>query len=141
GGGDGRGLPWEYRGGPGVWDLFIPDLAPGALYKYAIRTRAGQELHKSAPFAFTAEVRPATASIVADLTTYAWGDGDWVTTRHSRQRRDRPIAVYEVHLGSWRRIPEEGDRMLSYRELADQLIPYAVDLCDTHLELLPITEH
>ena len=138
---DSRRHPMNARGGPGVWELFIPGLGPGALYKFAIRTADGQEVHKSDPYAVAAELRPATASIVADLSGYGWGDAEWMATRAARQAGDRPVSVYEVHLGSWRRSPEGGDRMLTYRELADQLVSYAVDMGYTHLELLPITEH
>jgi len=125
--------------GSGIWTRFEPGLKPGALYKYRIITPDGQEIEKSDPVAFAAELRPQTASMVADINSYQWGDQDWMENRHTRQTFEAPIAIYEVHLGSWRR--GEGNRYLTYAELAEQLIPYVKDLGFTHLELLPITEH
>jgi 1,4-alpha-glucan branching enzyme len=140
---DGRRHPMRTRGSTGLWELFIPGLKPGDIYKYEIKTRyMGYIAVKSDPYAFMMEMRPKTASIVWDLSRYTWGDADWMQThRKARQALDAPISVYEVHLGSWRRVPEEGERWLTYREAADQLIPYAKELGYTHLELMPITEH
>ena len=93
------------------------------------------------PIAFYSEARPRNASIVWDAPPFAWTDGAWMASRGARQHRDAPISIYEVHLGSWARVPEQGNRFLTYRELADTLVPYVRDLGFTHIELLPITEH
>lgn len=139
---DGRRHPMRTRGASGVWELFIPGLEVGSLYKYEIRSRLGGHLGlKSDPFAFQAEVRPRTASIVCSLDGYAWGDGEWMQARRQRNGLDAPISIYEVHLGSWQRVPEQGQRPLTYRELADRLVPYACEMGFTHLELLPVAEH
>jgi len=139
---DGRVHPMRLRRECGVWELFLPAVGPGARYKYELLGPDGRLLPlKADPLAFRSEVRPGNASIVAAPSTFEWDDADWLATRAARQRRDAPIQIYEVHLGSWRRVPEEGDRFLTYRELADQLIPYVVDLGFTHVELLPLTEH
>ncbi|MGI6638071.1 MAG: 1,4-alpha-glucan branching protein GlgB [Desulfobulbus sp.] len=127
----------------GIWTLFIPGLQEFAVYKYSIITQSGQNLHKADPFGFAMEERPRTGSVVADLSRYQWRDKVWMQERAQRQGLDAPISIYEVHLGSWRKIADEnwGLRYLSYRELADQLIPYVVEMGYTHIELLPITEH
>jgi 1,4-alpha-glucan branching enzyme len=139
---DGRLHPMRLRVEAGIWELFIPGVGVGARYKYELLAADGRLLPLHAdPFAFATEKRPANASVVAPPSTHAWSDAAWMTTRGPRQRRDAPIQIYEVHLGSWKRVPEEGDRFLTYRELAEQLIPYVAALGFTHLELLPITEH
>jgi 1,4-alpha-glucan branching enzyme len=139
---DGRRHPMRPRGAIGLWELFIPGLAQGDVYKYEIKSRfAGLLAIKSDPYAFATELRPGTASIVWDLSRYEWGDAAWMAGRQERQSLESPLAVYEVHLGSWQRVAAEGNRWLTYRELADRLIPYARDLGYTHLELLPIAEH
>jgi 1,4-alpha-glucan branching enzyme len=139
---DGRVHPMRLRREAGVWEIFLPDVGPGARYKYELLGPNGDLLPLRAdPFAFRSEKRPANASIVTAPSSYAWQDGDWLEARSEKQRRDAPIQIYEVHLGSWRRVPEQGDRFLTYRELAEQLIPYVADLGFTHIELLPITEH
>ena len=139
---DGRVHPMRLRRECGVWELFLPAVGPGARYKYELLGPDGRLLPlKADPLAFRSELRPGNASIVAAPSAYAWDDADWLATREGRQRRDAPIQIYEVHLGSWRRVPEQGDRFLTYRELADQLIPYVVELGFTHIELLPLTEH
>ena len=139
---DGRCHPMRFRHECGVWELFIPGLTPGALYKYEIKARSGEILAlKADPYAFYAERPPATASIVYDVRGLRWGDGDWLARRRAAGAREAPISIYEVHLGSWRRRAEEGGRYLSYRELADELVPYVRDLGFTHIELLPVTEH
>jgi 1,4-alpha-glucan branching enzyme len=130
------------RGSTGVWEIFIPGLQPGALYKYRIRSRHRDLVTiKADPYGFFMERRPETASIVWDLHNYVWQDAEWMATRSQRQALDTPIAIYEVHLGSWKRDEREGSRWLTYRELADELVPYAREMGYTHLELLPITEH
>ena len=139
---DGRRHPMTNRGATGLWELFIPDLPEDTVYKYEIRPR-GQDapLLKADPYAFAAELRPKTASIVHDLSRYRWNDRSWMTARAQRNPLTTPLSIYEVHLGSWMRIPEEQNRWLTYRELASKLIPYAKDMGYTHLELMPVTEH
>jgi len=137
---DGRRHPMRFRYGVGVWELFVPGVALGSRYKYEL---LGPDLSplplKADPFAFASEAPPATASIVAESGARAWDDAAWLATRAAVNRRDAPIAIYEVHLGSWRRA--EGNRYLTYRELADQLIPYVSSLGFTHVELLPVSEY
>jgi 1,4-alpha-glucan branching enzyme len=139
---DGRRHPMTNRGATGLWELFIPDLPEGTLYKYEIRPR-GQNapLLKADPYAFAAELRPRTASIVHDLSRYQWNDRPWMVARAQRNPLTTPLSIYEVHLGSWMRVPEEQNRWLTYRELASKLIPYAKDMGYTHLELMPVTEY
>ncbi|HKO05652.1 MAG TPA: 1,4-alpha-glucan branching protein GlgB [Candidatus Acidoferrales bacterium] len=137
---DGRMHPMRLRGASGFWELFIPGLAEGAIYKYELRSRLGPTpFLKSDPYGFYAEVRPNTASVVTSLDKHAWRDAKWMDARNERNWLATPISIYEVHLGSWRRKP--GDEMLSYRELAAELIPYAKQLGYTHIELMPIMEH
>lgn len=125
----------------GLWEIFIPGVAAGALYKYEIRARNGALLpHKADPFGFAAQHPPAQASVVADLENYQWSDDAWHEKKAQWAGRDRPVSIYEVHLGSWRRVAEEGNRYLSYDELAEQLIPYAKDMGFTHLQLMPVSE-
>src|SRR5229473_2345897 len=139
---DGRIHPMRARGSSGVWELFIPELGEGAIYKYEIIGPNGNLVPlKADPYAFRAEVRPQTGSIVADLDAYKWSDGQWMTQRSQTNWLEKPISIYEVHLGGWRRVLEENSRWLTYRELGDQLIPYVKDLGYSHIELLPIMEH
>jgi 1,4-alpha-glucan branching enzyme len=139
---DGRRHPMRIRGGTGIWELFIPGLAEGEVYKYEIKSNPSGSIGlKADPYAFYAELRPKTASVVHDINSYDWHDQEWMAQRTRRQALDAPISIYEVHLGSWRRVPEEGNRMLTYRELADQLVDYALKMGYTHLELLPVLEH
>ncbi len=138
---DGRRHPMQSIGSSGVWELFLPEVGAGALYKFELKTREGALLLKSDPFAFEAELRPSTASRVLAPDAYAWQDQAWMETRRVRNPLEQPINIYEVHLGSWRRVPEEGNRFLTYREAAEQLIPYAQEMGYTHLELLPVSEH
>jgi 1,4-alpha-glucan branching enzyme len=139
---DGRTNPMRYRGASGIWELFIPELNEGTIYKFEIAGPTGTILPlKADPYAFASELRPHTGSVVARLDRHTWNDADWMTERAQKNWLDAPISVYEVHLGSWRRLPEEGNRWLSYRELADQLIPYVKELGYTHIELLPVMEH
>jgi 1,4-alpha-glucan branching enzyme len=130
------------RGTSGIWECFIAGLRAGTLYKYAI-TSQYHDYHvtKSDPYAFAAETRPQTASKIWDIEGYAWQDHDWLQRRGQLQGYQAPVSIYEVHLGSWRRNPDEGNRWLSYRELAQQLGDYCHDMGYTHIELLPITEH
>ena len=137
---DGRRHPMRVRHNTGIWEVFIPGIGPGAVYKYEIIGAAGKLLPlKADPFAQQSELRPKTASVVADPAPFKWTDGGYMSERAGRDRRREPVSIYEVHLGSWRRRPD--GRMLSYDELAEELIPYAQDMGFTHLELLPISEH
>jgi 1,4-alpha-glucan branching enzyme len=144
---DARWHPMRARGDAGLWELFIPGLKPGAMYKFALTSqRDHYQVLKADPCAFAAELRPATASVVWDLNRYVWNDGDWLAGRQQRQSPAAPLAIYEVHLGSWRRAlapddPHGPGRWLTYRELADRLIPYAAAQGYTHLELMPVAEH
>jgi 1,4-alpha-glucan branching enzyme len=139
---DGRVGVMRPRGSSGLWELFVPELAEGAIYKYEIIGPAGTMLPlKADPYGFRSELRPNTGSVVARLDAHAWRDADWINRRTSRKWIDTAMSIYEVHLGSWRRIPAEKNRWLSYRELGDQLIPYVKELGYTHIELLPIMEH
>jgi 1,4-alpha-glucan branching enzyme len=132
-----------YSSDSGIWTLFVPGLEEYAVYKYRVVSQRGESFDKADPYGFTMEQRPKTGSVVTNLDRYQWGDGDWVSHRQERQNFDRPISIYEVHLGSWRKVSDEqwGTRYLSYRELAAELIPYVAGLGYTHIELLPIAEH
>ena len=136
---NGRRHPMRVRGSSGIWELFIPGLVDGEVYKYEIRGHNDYVGLKADPFAFFAELRPNNASVVRDINNYAWHDQTWMEARSQRQSLKSPLAIYEVHLGSWRR--GEGNRMLSYRELAEQLVDYVREMGFTHLELLPVMEH
>jgi 1,4-alpha-glucan branching enzyme len=138
---DGRAHVMRHHPGSGIWEIFLPGIENHARYKYEILSDAGLAL-KADPFAFAFEPdRPRTASVVADLDAHRWDDGGWLRERPGRNALDAPIAIYEIHLGSWRRVPEDGDRPLTYREMAEQLPAYVVDLGFTHVELLPVMEH
>jgi len=137
---DGRAHPMRSCGGGGVWELFVPGLRPGQLYKYEIRNREHGTVHvKSDPYARRYEVRPRTASIVDDTSHHAWGDAEWLARREHTDWLTRPLAIYEVHLGSWQRAPDGS--FLSFRELAHRLVDYVLDMGFTHVELLPVSEH
>jgi 1,4-alpha-glucan branching enzyme len=139
---DGRRLPMRRRPEIGFWELFVPGLRPGCLYKYEIIGADGLLLPlKADPYAEQTEKPPGTASIVAAPSRHLWQDGAWSVQRAQRNNRSAPIAVYEVHLGSWRRNLAERGRYLTYRELAEQLVPYASELGFTHLEIMPVTEY
>lgn len=138
---DGRRNPMRSLASSGIWELFVPGLGVGETYKFEIRTKDGRILVKADPMAMQAELRPKTASIVADINHFSWSDNDWMQNRETRQSLDQPVSIYEVHLGSWRRKAEEKDRFLTYTELADELIPYVRERGFTHIELMPISEH
>jgi len=139
---DGRISPMRNRGPSGVWELFVPGLAEGAIYKYEIRPMSGgYPLLKSDPYGFRSELRPNTGSIVARLDRHQWNDGGWIEWRGRNDWLSSPISVYEVHLGSWRRKIEDNNRWLTYTELADELIPYLKRMNYTHVELMPVMEH
>ena len=137
---DGRRHPMRMHPGVGVWEIFLPGLGEGTVYKYEILGEGGKLLPlKADPFGFGGELRPKTASVVRRVDGFPWSDADWRAARKARQAVDAPVSIYEVHLGSWRR--GDGNRYLSYDELADQLIPYVREMGFTHIELLPITEY
>jgi 1,4-alpha-glucan branching enzyme len=137
---DGRRTPMRRRGPTGVWEIFVPGLTEGTTYKYELRNIDGAMMPlKSDPAGFGSEHPPANASVVRDLRGADWQDAKWMKTRAAAQNVNAPISVYEVHLASWKRAP--GDRMLSYAELADQLIAYVTDMGFTHIELMPISEY
>ena len=125
----------------GIWEIFIPDLTDGACYKFEVRTPAGHLLQKADPYARRFEVPPNTASVIW-TDRYEWGDEDWMRDRPSfNSWRERPMSVYEVHPGSWQRVPEEGNRYQTYREMAGSLVPYVREMGYTHIELMPVMEH
>ena len=137
---DGRRNPMRRRGATGVWEAFIPGLAEGSSYKYEIRGGDGALMPlKADPVGFGSEHPPANASVVRDIRPVKWNDGAWMTGRQAHQNIDAPMSVYEVHLASWKRAP--GNRMLSYLELAEQLVDYVADMGFTHIELMPVSEY
>jgi 1,4-alpha-glucan branching enzyme len=134
--------PMQLHSDAGVWECFVPGLGPGALYKYYVESRyAGYRVDKADPYGFAAEIRPRTASKVWDLSGYQWGDREWIEARVKRQPQQVPSSIYEVHLGSWQRVPEENNRWLTYREIAPKLAEYAKQMGFTHVEFLPVSEH
>jgi 1,4-alpha-glucan branching enzyme len=139
---DGRLHTMRRMGASGIWELFIPEVGEGTRYKFEIRPNGGGvPMLKADPFAFRTEVPPATASVVHDLRHFAWSDEKWLTSRGEGIPAQKPWSVYEVHLGSWRRIVEDGDRPMTYRELAPALSDYLKKVGFTHVELLPVAEH
>ena len=138
---DGRVHQMRLLGASGVWEIYIPGVHAGQRYKFELRSPYGAVMQKIDPFAFAFEVPPLSASVVC-RPDYEWTDGDWMSGRTGKEWwLHEPVAIYEVHLGSWARLPEEGDRYLTYRELADRLIPYVTKMGYTHIELLPVMEH
>lgn len=134
--------PMHPRGTSGIWECFIPGVRHGDLYKYEIVSQhLGYRVDKTDPYGFAAETRPNTASKVWDLSGFTWTDNDWLKHRIERHALSAPMSIYEVHLGSWMRVPEEGNRWLSYRELAPRLADYVHDMGYTHVEFMPIAEH
>lgn len=138
---DGRRHPMRPRGLSGVWELFVPRLEAGALYKYEILGPHGVLPLKADPVAWQAEAAPGDASIVPHPAEFEWDDHQWMATRHERHSHQSPISIYEVHVQSWRRRESENNRSLNWDELGDELIPYVQELGFTHIELLPITAH
>jgi 1,4-alpha-glucan branching enzyme len=136
---DGRRLQMRPRGASGVWELFAPHFREGDLYKFEVTTREGTVLMKSDPMAFLMEQRPKTASIVCDLNKYEWNDQDWTSGLKHRNLLKEPLSVYEIHLGSWRRRSDGSWK--TYRETADELVPYLLDTGFNWLEFLPLAEH
>jgi len=133
--------PLRLKGTSGIWEGFIPGVTRGTAYKYHVVSRVNEYRYdKADPFAFHGEVPPDTGSVVWDLW-YEWEDGEWMKDRHRRNAAGSPISVYEMHLGSWMRVPEEGNRMMTYRELAPRLVEYLTKMNFTHVEFLPVMEH
>ena len=137
---DGRRHPMRPAGETGIWEIFLPDIAEGAVYKYQIEGSDGQLRDKADPVGFGSQHPPEQASIVRDLAGYGWGDAAWMKSRATRADRARPISIYEVHLGSWRRRYDDHGRPLSYQELARDLISYVKFMGFTHIELMPVSE-
>jgi 1,4-alpha-glucan branching enzyme len=137
---DGRLHPMRSLGASGIWELFLPGVGDGAAYKYEILTQSGEIRMKADPFAFATQQPPRTDSVVY-RPRHAWGDDDWLERRAASAPHEEPISIYEVHLGSWRLNPLEGNRPLSYAELGDELAAYVTDMGFTHVELLPVMEH
>ncbi|MEZ4552590.1 MAG: 1,4-alpha-glucan branching protein GlgB [Dehalococcoidia bacterium] len=133
--------PLHLRPEAGIWEGFVAGVYPGDLYKFSVVQADGATMQKADPYAFFSEQRPRSASVVWDLDQYAWSDAAWVGHRATTHSREAPIAIYEVHLGSWMRLREEDHRWLTYREVAPRLAEYVSDLGYTHVELLPVTEH
>ncbi|MHB1422672.1 MAG: 1,4-alpha-glucan branching protein GlgB [Gemmataceae bacterium] len=126
----------------GIWECFIPGVGQGGRYKYALMSRVSDyAVEKADPYGFAAEIRPHTASKVWDLSGYEWRDKEWMARRGRAHALDAPMSIYEIHLGSWRRVPEQGNRWLTYREAAVLLAEYLYDMGYTHVEFLPLTEH
>jgi len=137
---DGRRHTMRNRGSSGAWELFIPGLVEGTLYKFEIRNRETGSIYlKSDPYGQRFELRPQTASVIEANQPFAWGDQEWIERRRSADWLHTPMSIYEVHLGSWQRGPH--GEFLDYRELANRLVPYVRDLGFTHIELMPVTEH
>ena len=125
----------------GIWELFIPGVEAGQNYKYRVTTASGEVVEKADPYGFAAECPPRTASRVADLDHFQWNDNAWLETRRQQNVLEQPVAIYEVHLGSWRRDHEHENGWFNYRELAHQLVEYCHEMGYTHLELMPVSEH
>jgi 1,4-alpha-glucan branching enzyme len=138
---DGNNHKMKMLGSSGIWEIFIPGLSEGEVYKLNIQTKSGEVLEKADPYAFSSEIRPKSASIVHDIDKYTWSDSKWLSQREQHNALDAPISMYEVHLGSWMRVPEERNRYLTYKELAKKLAEYVKDMGYTHVQLMPVTEH
>ena len=137
---------WDMNANPmnnvensGLWETFVPDVSNQQLYKYAIRTDKGEILYKSDPYAFSSELRPRTASVVSDLSGFRWRDKDWQLEKREGRHWEKPMLIYEVHLGSWRR--HKDSSLMNYREIAKELTYYVLDMGYTHIELMPVMEH
>lgn len=138
---DNQSHPMNHRkDDSGIWEIFIPEAQQGSLYKYFIKSNNGYEVEKGDPFAFLWENPPNTASMVWDIKT-GWNDSEWMQERKKKGGDPQPMSVYEMHLGSWKRVPEEEHRSLNYRELAEQLPPYLKEMGFTHVEFMPVMEH
>jgi len=138
---DGRVHPMRKQHAAGVWEIFLPNVLEGAHYKFEIKQSTGHLALKTDPFAFFAQHGLDTASMVFDLRRYHWSDQEWMDQRATKHWQRQPVSIYEVHLGSWARVPEDGNRWLSYLEFADRLLDYVTEMGFTHIELLPVAEH
>lgn len=138
---DGRRHQMRSIGSSGVWEIFIPDIKQGDVYKYEIKSHKGDVILKADPYAFYAELKPKTASIVYNINNYTWNDEEWIKKRGKNNNFEQPVSIYEVHLGSWKKKTADEESYYSYRELADELVSYAKEMGYTHLELLPVMEH
>lgn len=138
---DGRYHQMRVLGSSGVWEIFIPGIGEYELYKFRIKTKWGTTIDKSDPYGTHMELRPKTASVVNFLNSYKWNDEEWLKQRAKSDHLGEPVSVYEVHLGAWARVPEDNNRWLTYRELAEKLVAYVKEQGYTHIELLPIMEH
>ncbi len=138
---DGRCHPMRKRIEAGMWELFIPEVTIGDHYKFEVLGQNGRLVLKTDPFAFSTQWGQKTAAMVHSLDQYAWNDEDWMSSRATRDHYKTPMSTYEVHLGSWSRIPDDGNRWLTYKELAEQLLDHVERLGFTHIELMPITEY
>ena len=137
---DGRAFPMRCLGSSGVWELFVPGVDAGALYQFELKTKEGWLRRKTDPLAFAMELPPAQASRVAE-THHEWGDGGWMDKRVTTDWLREPMIVYELHIGSWARVPEQGNRWLTFREIAPLLVEHCRRYSFTHVELMPIAEH
>ena len=132
----------EVLGESGIWEIFVPGAKKWDRYKYVIETESGDLLYKADPYAFHAEVRPGNASKVADIDGYTWHDAKWLEKQEKENRYNKPMAIYEMHLGSWRKDYSRGeDGFLDYKTIADELIPYLKEMGYTHVELIGVAEH
>ena len=138
---DGRLHPMRKRVESGIWEIFVPGVGEQAHYKFELRNCFGQIVLKGDPYAFYSQHGLQTASLVFNLERFTWSDREWMEARRTRQWHKEAVSVYEVHLGSWARVPEENDRYLSYREFSDRLINYVKEMGFTHIELMPVAEH
>lgn len=138
---DGRRHVMRSLGNSGIWEIFVPGLQAGQNYKFEVKLNNGVLLEKSDPYAFYAEVRPKTASKIYDLSGYEWADTEWLNQRAEKDWKREPVSIFECHLGSFMRNLEEGNRFMTYRELAPIIADYVKKLGYTHVELMPVTEH
>ncbi|MEM9944049.1 MAG: 1,4-alpha-glucan branching protein GlgB [Planctomycetota bacterium] len=138
---DGRQHAMRQRDSSGIWELFVPGSKEGDIYKYRLTDCFGQQIEKSDPYGFFSELPPRTASVVQNLDNYQWSDQQWMDRRESDVSINRPISIYELHLGSWRHDPNRENGWMNYREIAHQVVEYCKDLSFTHIELMPISEH
>lgn len=138
---DGRRNAMRLLGTSGIWEIFIPGLQNCDKYKFEIKTTSGELIQKSDPYGKFAELRPSTTSLVYDINNYKWKDSKWYKHLNKSDKYNVPMNIYEVHLGSWKRVEDEDNRFLSYLELANELIPYVKEMGYTHIEILPIEEH
>ncbi len=133
--------PMTFLTNSGIWTSFIPALDDGTIYKYYVQGHNGFAAEKCDPLGFASEMRPKTASVVWDLDKYKWQDAKWQQQKMRANALDAPISIYEVHLGSWMRVPEDGNRWLTYREMAEKLVAYVAEMGFTHVEVMPVSEH